>query len=459
MIGSLLASKSCESPQFREKVVAFLSEELQAQVEIAPIVAGGVFYLETEELRIRAEDWACILRNVSVDLDPRSLISSQWTIRALQAQSAEAWFGHVPALPPPLADAPGTTTEDLSQAAQSLGLGVNPEPTGIKISSIKVSEFYAAIGEKRTDDSPLHIASQLRGSFDGETLDWEAREGEFRFQKHAAWQLQSLTGSADSEGVRLTKGIAAGPDDASIEVETINQGKTGQLLLAVEGKNLPVGGQYENQQDNPLHNLVVNASGQFHSRNLSFDDYLFTGRAELTGIDLGRLPIFQLFANQTGEDRFRGITATKATAEIEWEPGLLVMKQLKFEEEGLLRLNGQLQAMETGLQGSMELALPAVLAGRFPGGKPDGFSYPAGGWSRAMITVSGRASQWNEDLTERLLAQVSTDLPITPISLDKIKPAQSGSSAEDFTRPLTQDQRESYEQLFDDLLKVDANFR
>lgn len=325
------------------------------------------------------------------------------------------------------------------------------------VSSIRTSKLVASIGETSREEAPLILASEFRGGFQGQELTWEALDGQIRFRHHEPWNLTSLIGSASQSGIKISKGTATGPGEASIDVVMVNQEADGQVLLAVEGKNLPVAGQYINEQDNPLINLVVNASGQFHSEDLNFDTYLFTGRAEFTGIELGRLPLFQLLANQTGEDGFRAMSDAKATAEIEWEPGLLILKQLKFEEPGLLRLNGNLEAMETGLRGNLELALPAVIAGRFPGGKPSGFSYPAGGWSRAMVTVTGRPHQWNEDLTERLLAQVSTDLAISPLVLSEAHPIASDSKAEDFQRKLTREQAETYERYFDLMLDTRAS--
>ncbi len=453
--GAFLGSKSCESPEFRDRVLASLEQRLQAEVEIGAITSPRLFHLRIPAIRIRSADknWACTLQEVSLEVDPGSLFASNWRIRQLSIQSAQAWIGHVPPDPPPLPESGRAANEsELFQIAKNLGLGLPASPDTIAIDAIKVAKFEGAIGRTREGQAPLNLASQAKGAFQNGTLLWELAGGQIQFRRHQPWKLASLTGKATAQGIEFTSGVAQGPRNASIEVNMINQSRDGQLLLAVEGKNLSVAGQYANEQDNPLRNLMVSASGQFHSQDLRFENYLFTGRAEFSGIELGHLPLFQLFANQTGESAFGGMSATKATADLEWEPGLLVLKRLQFEEPNLIRLHGELQAMETGLRGSLELALPAVLAGKFPGGKPEGFSYPAGGWSRAMVTVTGRANQWNEDLTERLLAQVSTDLGISPVTTQDPLPTNSHSPP--FERVMTNEEAEGYDELFNRMLGV-----
>jgi hypothetical protein len=102
---------------------------------------------------------------------------------------------------------------------------------------------------------------------------------------------------------------------------------------------------------------------------------------------------------------------------------------LSFAEASLVRIEGRLSVVASEIAGVFDLELPVGLVGRFPGGKPQGFSYPAAGWSRAQIRVRGPVDRWSEDLTGRLLGQIPDDitveagpsLEIAPVDLERVR--------------------------------------
>jgi len=113
-------------------------------------------------------------------------------------------------------------------------------------------------------------------------------------------------------------------------------------------------------------------------------------------------------------------------------------------------MEGRLSVVASELAGVFDLKLPVALVGRFPGGKPAAFSYPAAGWSRAQLRVRGPVNDWHEDLTRRLLDQIPAEISVG--SGPRLEPASDRGAAVPL-ETASKERAAKVEELFNQLVR------
>jgi len=459
---SYLASKGCESVGFRRQVTDLLSEKLKADVSIAPIRTNGLLFLSTSEIWMRAKDesWTVHLQNVSVELDPSSFFKNAWTFRSSQIANANVWIGNSLMLPDnpsaPLDQSQQWGDSRVVRLAYQLGLGLSDGPASIVASKIQAGKVSVRAGAADSKQTPsVEIAqSRLEANYAAGALKWKLLRGSARFSQHEPWTLVGLAGTVDAKGLMLGSGRATGLGNAAVDLRTVSHAEDGHLLVEVTASDLPVTQTIDRSAVNSLGRFSMGAEGQFISQAPNLHDFVFRGVGKFSGVRLGQLPLMQLVANQMDEPQFRNLVADNVTAQMEWRPGSLKLDQIAYSLPGLTSLSGQLAFEGSTVSGVLNLAMPPVLVGKFPGGKPADFSFPAAGMSRARVSIGGPEEAWTEDLTERLLAQVSSDMSLATIEFDGAKPGVRATSGARLlsAQPLSKDRAVQLETLFDKLL-------
>jgi hypothetical protein len=160
--------------------------------------------------------------------------------------------------------------------------------------------------------------------------------------------------------------------------------------------------------------LAIGFDGIIRTRFPEVHRFRFDGALRGEQFKLSACRLFEVLAGQTGESRLAHLRSETIKGRIEWTPDLVRLYDLQFGEPGLVQLEGRLSVVASAIAGVFDLELPVALVGKFPSGKPQGFSYPASGWSRAQLRIQGPSSAWTEDLTRRLLAQVPPGIPVGP---------------------------------------------
>ena len=294
------------------------------------------------------------------------------------------------------------------------------------------------------------VDSSASGSFQDGLLSWDLHDGELRLGGGDGWKLNELTGSLGTGGWKLATGLVSNQDGAQIRIRPVPQAsQTQELVAQVEARKIKLGLQSGIKNTvNPVKQVAIDAKGTFTARFPELHRFRFLGSFQLTGLEMSEWRMFELIASQTGDNRLQHLKTDWANGEIEWTPGLVRLNQIVFEESELMRMQGNVSIVGTELVGVVNLALPAPLVGRFPGGKPAGFSYPAAGWSWSQIRLTGTLDDWQEDLTQRLLGQIGPNVAVvstntTPADTDKNWTAQQ----------LSPGQAETLERVFHKLLE------
>ncbi len=443
------AARECESPEFRASLTAQLSRKLQADVSIAPLESRGLIFLKTPDVWIASQTghWAVHLENVALELDLRSFFGPGWFVRSSQIRDLKVWLGSVP-------------NEARNQAQISdfePAVLQDSESDGVVSASISLPSIRAAqltvLGPSYGERPPsFSVKSPATGSFQDGVLQWKLRRGNLQLGEGKPWKLDGIAGSLSAEGWKLDDGQVSSTDgQASIRISPVPASSPGRELVArVEASNIQLGRQLGiKNSGNLVKQVAIDAKGDFTARFPELHRFRFAGSFQLTGLEMSDWRMFRLIANQTGDNRFQGLKSDWANGEIEWTPGLVRLNQIVFEESELVRMQGRVSVVGSELVGVVEVALPAPVVGRFPGGKPSVFSYPAAGWSRAQVQLTGTLEDWREDLTQRLLNEIDPNVAVTANST----PVSPSTEKPPATIELSESHAEALETLFHRLLE------
>lgn len=417
-----VASESTESPAFRERAEEFLSRQLQADVAIEPISASSFFFVHTPEIRIsptkKGEFWAIRLENVNFEIDRKSFTEDSWRFLEFQVGKIEVDLGHGPEV----AEASESKSAEPSLAArlaESIGLGAFDAPGGLEIPSIRAAKIVIR-GWDGADaaEAGFELEARASGGYENGILSFVAESGEVRTGQVAEiWQLDEFAGSFDSQSGKLALETASlhGAGDAIVEIR--QQGEPSrQLLLGFEAKQIPITPSGVSL-DPVFADLSADASGEFKAALIDPLDFEIRARLDLFGLRPSRADLFELLANQTGDNRLRRLTDQRLSGEIDWNPERLKLSRIKLETRDIARITGGVEIRGADFSGALDLEFPAEIIGRIPGGKPAGFSYPASGWSVATIQLGGNLGALTEDLSPRLLEQVAPDVTVSAAPL------------------------------------------
>ncbi|MEO0447744.1 MAG: hypothetical protein AAF191_16870, partial [Verrucomicrobiota bacterium] len=410
-------SRSCQDEEFCRHVSQLLSERLQAEVVIAPMRAHSLVFLEcptftAADFRGR---WAIHAENVHFELDPGSIISGRLGFRSVQAEKMELTLGGSRSSQPVVASN-DQSSEDKG-AAEGLPWWFRSRMgsvTSIPIRLLRTESLHVSGPKVVGKGQPYEIRAEARGIIENGTLDWVLEEGSITLGQGLPWTIDEFRGRVTRRGMEVKTGVLLSPEGAKLFCQSI-PAEWGEMRLRMEATDLkfrPDGGDDLEDAFGPVTNTVARIEGTFEANFPHLHRYRFIGDLQINGLKLGSSKIFQLLAGQTGEERLRNPKSETLSAKLEITPDLVRLTRVLFAEEEVVKLDGWMSVMAGSLVGSFDLALPAHLVGRIPGGKPKEFSYPASGWSLARFRVGGKMQDWQEDLSGRLLGQLSPRIPV-----------------------------------------------
>tara|TARA_R110002096_G_scaffold16106_30_gene55208 strand:+ start:9154 stop:10611 length:1458 start_codon:yes stop_codon:yes gene_type:complete len=420
----IFSARKCESPEFRAAITRQLSEQLEADVYISPLNSHSLVFLNTSDVWIasKAGKWAVHLENLALELDLRSLLSPTWKLRSSQVRNLNVWLGNAPRQAREEAAASYFSPDVLQNIAESRVI-----PFTISIPSIRAANLMVE-GPSYGNRAPsFSVDTKAKGSFSDGVLNWEIQNGELKLGGGEPWHLDELVGAVSEVGWKLENGKVSRKDGSEILIRPVaTDGASHELTAEVEARGIKLGLQSGiKTTTNPVKQVAIDAKGKFVARFPELHRFRFLGGFQLTGLEMSDWRMFKLISSQTGDGRLANLESDWANGEIEWTPGLVRLNQIVFEETELVRMQGRVSIVGSELAGVVDLALPAPVVGRFPGGKPGGFSYPAAGWSWAQIRLTGTLDDWREDLTQRLLEEidpnVAVETTLTPVNADAAK--------------------------------------
>jgi hypothetical protein len=431
---TILVARASEDPSFREHVAERLGQKLGAEVELGPIQSRAIFFLSVPEVRISSYEghWAVVLQRVTLELDWRLLLQREWRFHSAQVHAAELSLGvNVPTEPaappsPPGAGpqlAAGAGADQFKDLPSWLHTLLFRGRSGIVVDSIRIANLYARGPTVSALGPVFSLACPAEGRYVRGDLEWKLHDGTFQPSGQEPWKVDFLKGRYQDEMWKIQSGLLH-PGTGEVRL-TEAPSAPGEVAAGVSALNLGIetliGGAAP--EAGPVDELAIGLDGILRTRFPEVHRFRFEGTLRGENLKLGSCRLFEVLAGQTGEPRLAHLQSESIAGRIEWTPDLVRLYDLQFGEPGLVRLDGRLSVVASAIAGVFDLALPVALVGRFPAGKPQGFSYPAGGWSRAQLRVQGPANAWNEDLTRRLLAQIPPGIPVGPApEIDSARP-------------------------------------
>lgn len=128
------------------------------------------------------------------------------------------------------------------------------------------------------------------------------------------------------------------------------------------------------------------------------------GKLKITDGTLTALPVLDALAAYADTRRFRVLDLSDAHTEWRWKPGEILLTDLVFASEGLVRLEGTLHIRNRELDGTFRLGLAPGTLASIPGAETDVFSPGERGLLWTKLRITGTLDDPKEDLTDRLIA-------------------------------------------------------
>ncbi len=452
LLGSAWALKRVIAAEgFEGEVRHCLQEGLGVDVVLDPIESRGMVFAQCPSAWLVAKDrtWAVRLVNVKSELNPRGLFRRAFEFRSVRIQEAHFWFGMVPEEAPELVAGLPRARDVSNWVAALLPRTVRFGP-GCRLEAVTLH----ARGASAAGGAPVfQLEAEGAASFRNDRLSWRLKEGEIASIMSGEWRLEELSGFLEATEFGLERGEFRSARGGVISFSPA-QGAPGKpLVLPVEGSGLTFEPAAPDQEEpvGPVNRVQADFRGELETQLPFAHRVRFTGDFHAEGLQLGKSRVFELLASQTGEEQLRKLTNGEATGLLQWSPGLVRLEELQFREEELVRLDGWMSVAGPELAGVFELSLPANLVSQIPGGKPRGFSYPASGWSTAQLQVEGRIGSWREDLTRRLVDQVSSEIGVAPAPV-----IEGGSFVDRDRRPSPKELNRMFEELFQELISRES---
>ncbi len=119
---------------------------------------------------------------------------------------------------------------------------------------------------------------------------------------------------------------------------------------------------------------------------------------------LTALPMLDALAAYADTRRFRVLALNEARTDWQWKKDELVLSNLVFSSEGLMRIEGRLVIRDQGIDGVFRLGLAPGTLASIPGAETDVFLPGESGLLWTVVHLTGTLDDPKEDLTRRLIA-------------------------------------------------------
>lgn len=415
LLGVVLILLECGKQEFSSKLAALLSDRLDAEVSLAPIRVHSLVFLDCPSMQIRDRSgrWTFRAQQVSLELQTSGILTGGLGFRSVLAHEGELWLGGDPMQNSGTEGSADSCNPRLSALPWWLQ-GKLQDLERIPMDAIEIKCLRIKGHEPTPEACAFAITAAASGTMQDGRLEWKLAQGRFETPGHDSWSLVNCSGDWTQNGLRVEGGMATNPGGATVSFASQEPEAPGDLSLRVEAQGVkfrPSGGELEDALG-PISSANAVIKGNLLVRFPDVQRFHFQGDVTLDGLNLGKSKVFRLLSGQTGEERLRHPEAHSLTGYLECTPGVIRLTRLASCEKGLFRVEGWLSIVAEEVLGVFDLALPAPMVGKIPGGKPKGFSYPAAGWSWARLRVEGKSDRWQEDLSQRLMAQISRDIPV-----------------------------------------------
>jgi len=420
IVGMVLIARECSDAAFCNRIAELLEERLDVEVTIHPMRSHGLVFLECPVVEVADPSgrWALRAEKVNFELLPSSICSGGLGFRSILAPEVTVWMGRGT---DGVARDTGGNRGPAEEAGASDGgslpwwlRGRLRDLGNIPVETVRIAELTVVGPPAMNGGRSFVMRTGARGSVRHGVAHWHLQKGALTVRNEAPWRVGHLRGTLGNRGIHVDEAVFRSPEGAEVTCHSLQDQRRPDLALKVEADGLqfrPTGTEVE-ETFGPVSETSARVQGVFRAPFPQVHRFRFAGEVQLTGLSFGESKIFRLLAGQTGEGRLRNPEGRKATGTLECTPGVLRLTRLRFVEKDLVKLEGWLSIIEEHVVGVFDLALPAQLVGKIPGGKPKGFSYPASGWSRARLSVEGETHRWKEDLSGRLIAQLSRNVPV-----------------------------------------------
>ena len=167
--------------------------------------------------------------------------------------------------------------------------------------------------------------------------------------------------------------------------------------------------------------LSGDVNGEFHLGLSAGQPMRVKGHAALKGGVLQQMAVLERIATYTKVDRFRRLVLDIAEADYVWTPGSVTLKNLVIQSDGLIRIQGGIAMHDGALSGTLQVGVTSGTLRWIPGAERRVFvelapsaSSPSG-YVWTTVRLGGTTSAPTEDLSDRLMAGVGTELLLAPV--------------------------------------------
>ncbi len=383
------------SDRFRKQITSAVGKELRADGDFMPLhFADGTFYTDGYVARGQAAAFFSDLRadQIRAAVNWRGLLDHRWEVDELNVQNLDVRFADrsspTPApveVVPHLPKKKGAWKLDLRRAAvaeSSWRWGATPDTAG----------------------SVTHAAFTLSPN-DG------------------AWLIDASSGTLAQTGW------------PSLTIASANLRYTGASLFVTESElrngagRITVNGevrfdhaadlqaQFENVEITPLLpadwrlRLHGNLTGTAHlTAPLPGSDVRVESDLRLSNGQLEAVPLLDEIASFTRTERFRRLDLTRGSLSFTRQTGVVTIKNLLLESEGLMRVEGNCMIAKQKIDGVFQVGVTSASLQWLPGSQARVFTVAHDGYYWTPLRLTGSVDHPHEDLTRRLVAAAAGEL-------------------------------------------------
>jgi hypothetical protein len=282
-------------------------------------------------------------------------------------------------------------------------------PSRVEIGEVRAADFSLAWNQSLPDAAGRLRGARLAARPRGQGWEIDGQGGVFEQAHFPSIQLQGFAVKGGEREVFITR--AEGQPEGGGHVEIAGrQALDGDRSLDLEARFEGVPASPFLPEDwrarvSGLAAGTVRILGSASAPRAS-------GHVELRDGTVVAVPLLDQLALFTTVERYRQTRLQKAAADFEWTaPGVLTVRNLLVESEGLLRLEGGFTVRDGKIDGTLQVGLARSTVRWLMGAGTRVFNQPErDGYVWTTMKLEGPANSPREDLTRRLLAASQAEI-------------------------------------------------
>lgn len=409
------------SDELRQELASRLSSGLgDAEVEIDPLAWNGGQVRVDRVLVKKGELANGQVHGLQATLDWAGLKRQTVHVNELRADAVEVQFAGL--APTGKSAIPARSASD----ANEMDLPDAPAgwrawlPTKLELDQVIVDRVEI---EQTAGDYPIRLHdARITAEPSAGDKAWNVLLGESELQiGRAEWgdfEVRSASLRVDESRLFINDIRAGWMGDSELTGRGFVQFGNGQLDLGGHVSSLDVlklvGPSWKGK-------LSGDVGGDFHLGAGPDDPMRVKGHAALKGGVLQQMAVLERIATYTKVDRFRRLVLDSAEADYSWTPGSVTLKNLVLQSDGLIRIQGDVSMRDGALSGVLQVGVTSGTLKWIPGAErrvfvesaPTASSPPGYIWT--TVRLGGTTTAPTEDLSDRLMAGVGTELLLAPV--------------------------------------------